>query len=186
MHRYFLRVLPLLLIAGCSNESSAPRYYSLKGTVQEVDPDKKTIRIAHEDIPGFMRAMTMTFEVEDAKLLSGMEKNDTVEGKLKNESNKTVVTELHKTGKPTSENKENAEIKANLAKLSPEDRKLAEEQKECPTGGPLGSMGVPIKLMIKGQPVFICCEHCKEITEKDPDATLKKVAEMKKDKQTAP
>ena len=70
-------------------------------------------------------------------------------------------------------------IKANLAKLSEADRKLAELQKICPIEEePLGSHGVPIKLTIKDKPVFICCKGCKEDAEKKPDETLKKVADL--------
>jgi hypothetical protein len=83
------------------------------------------------------------------------------------------------TAKPVDE----AKIKANLDKLSPEDRALAEAQKTCPIGGePLGSMGVPMKLEVKGQPVFICCEGCKAGALKDPEKTLQKVEELKKGK----
>ena len=63
-----------------------------------------------------------------------------------------------------------------LAKLSDEDRKLAEAQKTCPIGGgALGAMGTPIKLDVKGQPVFICCEGCKDAVTDDPDGTLAKL-----------
>ncbi len=54
-------------------------------------------------------------------------------------------------------------ISANLAKLSPEDRALAEKQKVCPVSDePLGAMGVPIKVNVDGKDVFICCEACKD------------------------
>jgi hypothetical protein len=54
-------------------------------------------------------------------------------------------------------------IKANLAKLDPADRKLAEEQKFCAveTENRLGSMNAPIKVEINGEPVFLCCKSCK-------------------------
>src|SRR5262245_23285136 len=54
---------------------------------------------------------------------------------------------------------EEAQIKASLDKLSPEDRKLAEEQQFCAVRNDnrLGSMGTPVKLMVKDQPVFLCC-----------------------------
>jgi YHS domain-containing protein len=62
-----------------------------------------------------------------------------------------------------------------LAQLSEEDRRLAEAQRTCPVSGePLGSMGVPIKLTVAGQDVFICCEGCKEDLLKNPDQYLKK------------
>ena len=71
-------------------------------------------------------------------------------------------------------------IKAALDKLSPADRALAEQQKYCPeTDEPLGSMDTPIKVMVKDQPVFICCKSCEKGVLKDPDATLKKVEEFK-------
>jgi hypothetical protein len=70
--------------------------------------------------------------------------------------------------------------RANLEKLSPEDQALAEQQKVCPVSDePLGSMGTPIKLMVKDQPVFICCKSCEKSALKDPDATLAKVKELK-------
>jgi len=58
---------------------------------------------------------------------------------------------------------------------------IAEAQGYCvvETEGRLGSMGVPIKLMINDQPVFICCEGCKEGALADPEATLARVAELK-------
>lgn len=70
----------------------------------------------------------------------------------------------------------NAEIVAALAKLPAEDRALAEQQKLCPVSGePLGAMGAPIKVDVKGQPVFICCEGCKEDLLAKPDEYLAKV-----------
>ena len=82
--------------------------------------------------------------------------------------------------KPVASNTVDPEIKASLDKLSPEDRKLADEQKTCPiTGEPLGSMGVPPKLTIKDQTVFVCCTSCQKKAESDPEKTLKAVAEAK-------
>jgi RND family efflux transporter MFP subunit len=72
-------------------------------------------------------------------------------------------------------------ILKSLAQLSPSDRSLAEAQKICPvTDEPLGSMGVPIKVMIKDQPVFVCCKGCDEEALEKPDETLKKVDQFKK------
>jgi hypothetical protein len=75
-----------------------------------------------------------------------------------------------------------AEIKANLAKLPEKDRKLAEEQKFCPiTEERLGDpeMGSPIKIMVKDQPVFLCCKGCQKKALAEPDKTLAKVKELK-------
>lgn len=81
-----------------------------------------------------------------------------------------------KTEGETVNTSANAEVTANLAKLSNEDRALAEKQKVCPVSGEeLGSMGAPIKVDVKGQPVFICCEGCKEDLLAKPDEYLAKL-----------
>src|SRR5690348_11312722 len=74
-----------------------------------------------------------------------------------------------------------ARIQSNLAKLSPADRRLAEEQKFCAveTENELGSMGVPVKIMIKDQPVFLCCKGCRQTAEQDPDKTLVMVKKLR-------
>jgi len=72
-------------------------------------------------------------------------------------------------------------VAANLAKLPEQDRAAAEKQKVCPVSGePLGKMGVPVKVTVKDSKgaehtVFLCCPHCKEAIEKDPDKYLAKL-----------
>lgn len=74
-----------------------------------------------------------------------------------------------------------ARIQANLAKLSDEDRRLAEQQRECVilAGSRLGSMGVPRKLMIEGTPVYICCGGCEKAAITKPQAALKRLDDLK-------
>jgi len=74
-----------------------------------------------------------------------------------------------------------AEIRASLAKLPPADKKAAEAQRLCPVRGDslLGSMGVPVKVTLNGTPVFLCCKACMAEAQKDPDKTLKAVADAK-------
>jgi hypothetical protein len=76
---------------------------------------------------------------------------------------------------------EEDKVKASLAKLDPEDRKLAEEQKFCAieTEHRLGAMGVPHKVVIKGQPIFLCCKGCEKEAKADEDKTLAKVIELR-------
>ncbi len=73
------------------------------------------------------------------------------------------------------------QVAAERAKLDSADRALVEAQEWCvvSTDERLGAMGAPIKLDIKGQPVFVCCKGCKKKAEADPDKTLAKVAELK-------
>jgi uncharacterized protein (TIGR03000 family) len=73
-----------------------------------------------------------------------------------------------------------ANIAENLARLSTEDRKLAEAQSVCPiSGDPLGALGVPIKITLKGQPVLLCCKDCIEKAKVNSDKTLGRVRELK-------
>jgi hypothetical protein len=83
--------------------------------------------------------------------------------------------------KAPSTSADDATIQTNLAKLTPEDRKLAEAQQWCAVQeeNQLGEMAVPYKVMVKGQPVFLCCKGCKNEAQAEPDKTLAKVAELK-------
>lgn len=59
--------------------SSAPRQtYSTRGKVRAIGERKDNITIAHEDIPGYMKAMTMMFEVDKPELLQGISVDDQV------------------------------------------------------------------------------------------------------------
>ncbi len=71
---------------------------------------------------------------------------------------------------------------AAMAKLGAEDRAAAEDQRFCAVmeKSRLGTMGVPVKLSVSGEPVFLCCKACTERAQADPKATLAKVAKLKK------
>lgn len=85
------------------------------------------------------------------------------------------------TSNPGGEGDGKASVEANLAKLSPEDRTLAEEQVFCAveSENPLGSMGVPYKIDVKGQPVFLCCDSCETRARAHADRTLARVKQLK-------
>jgi YHS domain-containing protein len=69
-----------------------------------------------------------------------------------------------------------SDVRAELAKLPPQDRALAERQKVCPVSGePLGSMGVPHKVAIQGRTVFLCCKGCEEELRRNADKYLAKL-----------
>ncbi|MFO1003769.1 MAG: hypothetical protein U0936_25845 [Planctomycetaceae bacterium] len=68
------------------------------------------------------------------------------------------------------------EIAESLAELSAADRKLAQGQRFCTMMeySRLGAMGTPVKVMVDGKPVFVCCESCVEEAVKGGDDTLAK------------
>lgn len=82
---------------------------------------------------------------------------------------------------PEHGDKDEADIRAAIAKLPVEDRALAEKQKFCPvTDERLGSMGVPLKVMVGGTPVFVCCKSCNKELLAKPAVMLSKVEAFKK------
>ncbi len=72
-------------------------------------------------------------------------------------------------------------VRATLVKLGDADQPLAEAQRYCAvqTHERLGSMGVPLKLDVQGQPVFVCCKECEKKALGDPVTTLARVASLK-------
>jgi hypothetical protein len=66
----------------------------------------------------------------------------------------------------------------NIEQLPEADRKPALAQRICPvTGAALGSMGVPVKITLRGQTVFLCCKGCVGKAKRSPDEMLKKLAD---------
>jgi Cu(I)/Ag(I) efflux system membrane fusion protein len=86
------------------------------------------------------------------------------------------------TARPSRSEGEDRKAQASLARLSAADRRIAEEQGSCPIqpDNRLGSMGVPVKVTVKGRPVFLCCKGCKADALEDPDRTLAAVERLKK------
>ncbi|MGO8749262.1 MAG: hypothetical protein ACLQNE_25155 [Thermoguttaceae bacterium] len=79
------------------------------------------------------------------------------------------------TGAPTG-----ADAKSPVAAAESTDKGLIAKQKICPvTGAPLGSMGNPVKVVVKDRTVFLCCAGCKAKFLAATDTYLKKLDEKK-------
>lgn len=52
---------------------------STRGTITEVRDEGRVLVIAHEEIPGYMRGMTMPFEVDAAARDATLKKGDAIE-----------------------------------------------------------------------------------------------------------
>ncbi|MBX3226990.1 MAG: copper-binding protein [Labilithrix sp.] len=52
--------------------------YKTRGTVQSFGKDRRYVNIAHEDIPGYMMAMTMSFDPRTPAQLDGLAAGDKV------------------------------------------------------------------------------------------------------------
>src|ERR1700680_61163 len=71
-----LVTLPLTACRG-TNQSQARRYH-LKGTVVQVDKAQQHLVVNHEEIPGFMGAMTMPYPVVEAQTLEKVSPGDQI------------------------------------------------------------------------------------------------------------
>jgi protein SCO1/2 len=71
-----LLTLPLTACRG-TNQTQVRRYH-LKGTVVQVDKAQQHLVVNHEEIPGFMGAMTMPYPVVDAQTLEKLSPGDQI------------------------------------------------------------------------------------------------------------
>jgi protein SCO1 len=69
------------LLAACDRSETAERRYEIRGTVVEVDREHGELGVAHDEIPGFMDAMTMSFSVADW-VLAAAAPGDTISAEL--------------------------------------------------------------------------------------------------------
>jgi protein SCO1/2 len=74
------------------------RSYALQGQVQSIDAPRKLVIVKHEEIKGFMPAMTMPYEVQDAKALDALAPGDLITSTLVVFSNGAHLTNLKKVG----------------------------------------------------------------------------------------
>ncbi len=71
--------------------------YSANGVVKSIDTSDKSILIKHEDIPGYMKAMTMLFELRDLEQVKGLAAGDSITFTFTDEgSGKLVVQAIRK------------------------------------------------------------------------------------------
>ncbi|MFP6664079.1 MAG: copper-binding protein [Deltaproteobacteria bacterium] len=79
----FLILLMPAGLLGCEDRRTEERVsYEVGGKVVRVEAARRSVTIAHDEIPGFMEAMTMPFDVRDPALLEGLASGDTVRFEL--------------------------------------------------------------------------------------------------------
>lgn len=75
-----------------------PHQYTLQGQVISVAENGMEATIKHEDIPGFMSAMTMPYKVRDAAQFEGLKPGDLLTATLVVESNDAYLTGVRRVG----------------------------------------------------------------------------------------
>ncbi|HYB41084.1 MAG TPA: copper-binding protein [Candidatus Methylomirabilis sp.] len=88
---------------GLSRQPAPPaveRAFSTRGVVRAVFPDRNVVVLTHEDIPGYMPAMTMGFPVQEPRLYEGLDIGETVRVTLRGVPPNLVITAIARDGKP--------------------------------------------------------------------------------------
>lgn len=63
---------------GEPQQVAGPKTYHAVGVIKSFGPGRTFVNIAHEDIPGYMQAMTMSFEPQRPGQLDGLSEQDRV------------------------------------------------------------------------------------------------------------
>ena len=92
----FFITLSLLLAIGCSKKS-----YPVRGTILEVREKSNEFLIHHDEIPGFMMAMTMPFKLADSLDINRFGVGDSLKFRLEMEENKAYAANFQLLGKGT-------------------------------------------------------------------------------------
>ena len=92
----FFITLSLLLAIGCSKKS-----YPVRGTILEVRKESNEFLIHHDEIPGFMMAMTMPFKLADSLDINRFGVGDSLKFRLEMEENKAYAANFQLLGKGT-------------------------------------------------------------------------------------
>jgi protein SCO1/2 len=87
----------LLVVSACASQPE-PRRFELTGQVLAIQPSQHTVTVKHQDIPGFMPAMTMPFKVRDARMLGPLVPGDLVRATLVVLEDDAYLVAIEKTG----------------------------------------------------------------------------------------
>jgi protein SCO1/2 len=88
----------LMVAAGC-RPAEPIRQYRLVGQILAVDRQTNRVTLHHDDIQGFMPAMTMPYPVRDPRLLDGRTPGELVDATLSVQGTDAWVSSLTVTGK---------------------------------------------------------------------------------------
>jgi len=126
----------LLLAGGCKPKSAgqpnaAPltHTYDGRGVVRQIAPDRRSLTIQHEAIPGYMGAMTMDFPVRDTNELTGLAMNEGITFQLVVTADDDWVQNLRPSGQmapPMATSARRAVVELKPGDLMPDADLIAE------------------------------------------------------------
>jgi protein SCO1/2 len=94
MRIHILVVVILFLWPIACQREAERRLLTAHGIVKDIVVEQRAIRIAHDDIPGFMPAMTMEFAVKDPALLARVHPEDEVNFTLEQTSESVYLVKI--------------------------------------------------------------------------------------------
>lgn len=78
-------VCSALALTGCNRSEpvdAKARIFQVRGIVRGFAPDRSTVDVLHEDIPGFMPSMTMPFTVKEEKEIAELKLGDAIQFRM--------------------------------------------------------------------------------------------------------
>ena len=95
--RSIIALAAAIIGAACTTPAET-HSYQLTGQILVVKPETNEVLVKHEDIPGFMPAMTMPYVVKDEDLLKGRAPGDLIKATLVVGDERAYLSEIVKTG----------------------------------------------------------------------------------------
>src|SRR5512133_873976 len=93
----FAVVMLAALVSGCGTPQPERRF-QLHGQVLAIAPTRQEATIRHDEVVGFMDAMTMPFKIRDSRLLDGIVPGDLIDATLVVLSEDAYLTDVKKVG----------------------------------------------------------------------------------------
>lgn len=87
----------MIAVAGCQRAPEIPTY-PLTGQILTVKPETREVLVKHQDIPGFMPAMTMPYTVKDPALIKDLAAGDLITATLNVAPEGPFLSAIVKTG----------------------------------------------------------------------------------------
>ncbi len=95
----WLAILGLAMLVGapaCGGPTAEG--YAGHGIVEDLDADARKVTLDHGDIPGFMKAMSMAYDLAPGVELEGIDPGATVDFRVKKDGGAYIVTEIRRSG----------------------------------------------------------------------------------------
>jgi protein SCO1 len=94
MKRIFLAAFLLCLCLSCKSRPSAPVLHQGVGVIEEIDRNTAQVQINHEEIKGYMPAMSMPYRVKDKNILALINPGDKVDFTMEDSPAGIFILEL--------------------------------------------------------------------------------------------